>query len=68
MQVNQAVKSVAVAPFVPAVIKVGRRDDGLEQRRATAQVTLRRGDNVVVIGVIQIAAAVADGFALLWLQ
>ena len=38
MQVNQAVKSVAVAPFVPAVIKVGRRDDGLERRRATVQV------------------------------
>ena len=68
MQVNQTVKSVAVAPFVPAVIKVGRRDDGLEQQRTTAQVTLRRGDNVVVIGVIQIAAAVADGFALPWLQ
>ena len=65
LPVNQAVKSVTVAPLVPAVIKIGRRDDGLERRRTTAQVTLRRGDNVVVIGVIQIAAAVADGFALL---
>lgn len=66
--VNQAVKSVTVAPLMPAVIKIGRRDDGLERRRTTAQVTLRRGDNVVVIGVIQMAAAVADGFALLRLS